>query len=231
MDFFRLAGSSIFSEVCSHCVLASVYLAVLMILRAGRCIYRWESFYGVCESVKTIVTDTSPLLNIHLPTPLSCRMSQRWKESRPPPPPHSPCPARVDSTWLKMCPPCPAAGGVCFTGLCNAGPGGVRFHRYKSFRFNPITQEWVVRAQGFCIIPGLSILVSRETGSMRRGRDYCPPLILFNQCLHSKRREGSLNSNSAIPHLSAHRRRLVIDIVKYLLWQLLNSLMFIFELM
>lgn len=126
----------------------------------------------------------------------------------PPPPPHPTCPGREDC----VCPPPrPAAEGVCFTGLCNAGLGRIRFHRYKRFRSNPITQEWSVGAQGFRIIPA---------GKRHRelGRDYSPSLILFNQCLHSKRRERAVNDSLALPHLSAHGRS-VRDVVKDLHWQ------------
>lgn len=83
----------------------------------------------------------------------------------PPPPPHPTCPCREDCVCHPTPPPRPAAEGVCFTGLCNAGLGRIRSHRYKRFRFNPITQEWSVGAQGFRIIPA---------GKRHRelGRDY-----------------------------------------------------------
>lgn len=60
---------------------------------------------------------------------------------------------------------------------------------------------------------------------MQRGRDYCPSLIFFfsiNVCTANHKRDLSI----AIPHLSAHRIRSVIYIVKYLLQQLLNRRMF-----
>lgn len=148
-----LVASSIFSEECFECFYClsicvfSFFYFYFSINTIRIYIYRWEAFRGVCEIVKTSVADTPspPYIYIHLPIPLSCQCeinSQRSKETRPLPPT-----CYAPSQWTLrgwMCaPPYPAAGGVCFTGLCDAGPGRIRFHRYKSFRFNPITQsEW-----------------------------------------------------------------------------------------
>lgn len=123
---------------CHWCI----FIAISLIYKTVS-MYRQETFPGVCASVKTsVIVTPSPLHNI--PVLLSCQcetISQRWKQTRPlPPSRHAPS---EWTTWLNVCPPCPAAGGVCFTGLCNAGPRRIRFHRYKSFRFNPITEsEW-----------------------------------------------------------------------------------------
>ena len=148
-------------------------------------------------------------------------MSQRWKESRPPPPP--PPTRHALPEWplrgWRCAPPALQLEVSVSQASVMRDLGGVRFHRYKSFRFNPITQEWVVRAQGFCII----LVRHKEYAERKR----LLPTSDFIQSMFAQQtaRGGSLNSNSAIPHLSAHRRRLVIDIVKYLLWQLFNSLM------
>lgn len=104
-----------------------------------------DQFESICESLKTSIADIFAPVHMSTSLPLSCPCEihfRRWKGTSP----LSPAcyaPAEWTLQGLNVCPPCPAAGGVCFTGLCNVGPGGIRFHRYKSFHFNPITQsEW-----------------------------------------------------------------------------------------
>lgn len=104
-----------------------------------RCLRRISLAY-MCD-VLTVLKQVS------VPPPFSGETHSQWKE--PGPLPLSALPREWTLRgW--MCAPCPAAGGVCFVSLCNAGPGRIGFHRYKSFNFNPITQR--VSGQGSGLI-------------------------------------------------------------------------------